>query len=449
MKNDKDYNPNNSEQDSLPDLESGDVSSVPSNSSQNVAKFQAKAKQLKNKQATAESTENSEPDETLTPDSIDADEIVTVDTENATTEPSDDNSEITDSETEEPEPKADEEPTVTAESEESQPLIIPKINNSNPKLSRSERTKRRKHKRVFAGVIILTLAMLSVGTWFGYSAYINSTTTIVPEALAYVEEDNSADLCKTFTDTTLKCTVTWDTNENVRRGALISQSLSKGDRVDKESAITLSYSSGPATSKFPDLVGKPLEEAKAELYAIGVEIKEIKVVDSNGRPENTVVSASVENKTTVKNGSTTILEVSNGKITVPDWTGKAQEYVEADAKKLGITVSFKIEENDGVSGVVLSQTPKAGEVDTATEIVVVISKAFESKQIVVPDIIGKDAETAQIDLATAGFRHIKTIVVKNYEVTSKQVTQVVPSVGQTGGSEDNIVLIVSEPAPKE
>lgn len=306
------------------------------------------------------------------------------------------------------------------------------------------RAKRRRKKIVIT--IVGILALVGIGGSIGYSKYVKSTTTIVPEAVSYIAESDEVEPCKTFEDAALFCEVKWVTNDNVRRGALINQSINSGDRVKKDSEIVLNYSSGPSETEFPNLNGVSLDEAKSKLYAIGVTIKEIKLVDSNGRNENTVISSSINAGDKVKNGDEVTLEVSNGKIDVPDWTGKTREFVEADAKKIGISVTFKEEENDGASGLVLSQTPKAGEVGTSTNVEVVISKSFESKEITVPDVIGKTAEEAQIELATAGFRHIKTVTVKNSEVTETQVTQVVPGVGQTGKSEENIVIIVSEPS---
>lgn len=321
---------------------------------------------------------------------------------------------------------------------------------SDPVVAPTLRPRKQPKKQVLAiGVVVL--ALIAGGSAIGYNQYVNATTTIVPETVAYIGGDNpteTSDLCQKFETANLNCTVTWNANDNVRRGALVSQTVKTGERVKKDTPINLVYSKGPSVSEFPNLNGTNLEEAKDKLYAIGVEIEEISIVDSNGRAENTVVRSSVEAGESVKNGSKVVLEVSNGKVTVPDWNGKTREFVEADAKKLGITVEFKREESEKASGIVLSQTPKAGEVDTTTEVVVVISTTFESKELTVPDVVGKSAEEAQVQLATTGFRHIKTVIVKNSEVTSKQVTQVVPAVGQTGGSEENVVLIVSEPYTK-
>ena len=226
----------------------------------------------------------------------------------------------------------------------------------------------------------------------------------------------------------------------------MNQSVAAGERVKKETKVVLSYSNGPAESDFPDIVGKNVDAAVAELYELGIHVSDVKLVDSKGKEADLVVGSSIESGATVTNGTEVSLEVSNGKVTIPDWKGKTREAVTTSAKKLNISVTFKEEENEGASGIVLSQSPSPGETAASTEVVVTVSKAFKSKDIEVPDIIGRTAEEAQVELAIAGFRHIKTVTVKNSEVTEKQVTQVVPSVGQIGKSEENIVIIVSEPS---
>lgn len=325
------------------------------------------------------------------------------------------------------------------------------------RLSRRERRERerqqKKRQKITAIALVSILAVLG-GLVFAFAnnnsddeiTVSEELVTSVPEAVAFIAEDDDVDPCTVFSDVSLSCEVEWTVSDTNARGSLIEQSIEAGSEVDNGSHIVLTYSSGPAESVFPNLNGLHVDDAREKLYEIGVTVSEINMVDGEGKAENIVLGSSVEEGATVTNGSEVVLDVSNGKVTVPDWTGKTKEFVEADAKELGISVVFKEEESEEASGLVLSQTPKAGETEVSTDVEVVVSKAFESEEIIVPDVIGKTAEEAQIELATAGFRHIKTVNVKNFEVTEVQVTQVIPAPGQNGNSEENIVIIVSEPA---
>lgn len=274
------------------------------------------------------------------------------------------------------------------------------------------------------------------------------STVTVPAAKAYLAQNDITDPCSTFKKSFLKCAVKWDTNDNVRNGGKISQIPTAGKTVEKNSNVVLHYSKGPAESQFPNLIGVSLEDARTTLYNIGVSIKDIKMVNSDGRQENSVMASSINAGDEVKNGDEVSLQISNGRVTVPDWTGKTREFVEADAKNIGIEVNFKEVSHNGASGIVLSQTPKAGNMSNTIPVEVTISKAAERKTITVPNVIGKNQNDAQVALAAAGFLHIKIVQVKNSQVTSAQVTQVVPGVGQTAGNEDPVTIIVSQPDKK-
>lgn len=310
-----------------------------------------------------------------------------------------------------------------------------------PVLNREKRKARITKRRWLVG--ILTAAVLGVA---GVLIYVLTAGTTVPKAMDNVSMTaDETEICAEFTSKSLACSVMWEINPEEPRGALLDQSLEADSKVDKDTSVVLTYSNGPAETEMPDIAGMTLEDAEAALYPGNVTIQEVSEVSGSGAPEGQIISASVPAGSTVANGTEITLEVSSGKAVIPDWTDKSRELVEAEAKELGIDVTFKEEESEKASNLVMSQTPSAGETVSNETVEVVVSKAFESREIKIPDVIGKSADDAQSELASAGFRQIKTVVVKNSEVTETQVTQVVPGVGQTGKSEENVVLIVSEP----
>lgn len=329
-----------------------------------------------------------------------------------------------------------------------------------PMTLKQKRTKEKKKQKNIKGLIavvsIIVLALIGVGTYFGITNHnkevaaqkAEANKVVVPTADTLIEYNEDADsACVPFTKAGLTCTITWTYNDSKAKGTLLQQSITANTKVDKKTKVVLTYSNGKENVTVPNLNGKTLEEAKQELYNNNITIKEVKETTSNGLEEGIVISTDIQPGTALKSADkpSVVVNVSNGKVTVPDWSGKTREYVEADAEKLGIKVSFKEEESDQASGIVISQTPQAGETSATETVNVTISKTFESKDLVIPDVIGKTPEEAQSILASTGFRQINTATVQTSAVTSKQVTQVVPGVGQTGKSEENIVLIVSEP----
>jgi serine/threonine-protein kinase len=338
-------------------------------------------------------------------------------------------------------------PTPVVSSTESLPEVA-----ETPAISPEEirtRAKRAEKQRVsMRNRIAITGLAVSLLTAGGVTAFaLSSTKPEVPHASEFVSaSSDDSKICESFVKSSLDCAVVWTPSATEKRGTLLSESADAGTRVDKGTKITLTYSSGPATSTMPNLKNKTIAEAEAAFYDMNVTVSEIKEAPGGEIPKGNIISSSVAADTKVENGSTVVLNVSNGQVGVPNWTDKTKEFVETDAKKLGLTVNFIYEESEKASDLVLSQTPAAGEVSSSDKVDVVLSKSFTSKDIKVPDVIGKSAISAQAELAAAGFRHIKTVSVTNNEVTSTQVTQVVPGVGQIGKSEENLVIIVSNPS---
>lgn len=309
--------------------------------------------------------------------------------------------------------------------------------------------KPKKKKKNVALIVVLTsllLVLALAAAYFGYKYYDEQQHTIVPEASASLKsEADISEVCEIFIASELDCESSFGLTDEVARDTLINQSIAPGERVTKDTMVQLLYSIGPASSKFPNLYNKPLSVAEEMLYEINISISAVNEVDGGGLPQGNIVSASVEPDTLLENGVSVVLNVSNGRVTIPDWVGKTREQVEADSDALGVDVIYVEEESAQPSGIVLSQTPVAGEIGTTDEISVTISKAVEIVEIIVPDVIGKTAEEAQVDLAIVGFTHISTVNIENTAVTESQVTQIVPNVGTSTSSETNIVIIVSDP----
>lgn len=296
---------------------------------------------------------------------------------------------------------------------------------------------------VAAGILLVGVAG-GVGYW-GWLKW-RSGVASVPSAVTRINvTDVSLDPCKTFVDEGLKCKATWQIKDGTKRGELISQSISAGQNVPKGLGINLVYSNGPETAKMPNVVGMPLDQAKQAIYEAGVDVSEVNVVEKPGVSENTVTSSSIQAGAEVTNGNGVNLEVANGRVGIPDWTGKTKDFVEQDAKKHGIKVKYLEEDSDKTPGTVLSQSPKATESAPTNEVQVTIARSAKASDISVPDVVGKSEQEAQSTLATAGLRKISTVKVPNCAVSSSQVTQTIPAAGGSVKSDADVTIIVSDP----
>lgn len=323
------------------------------------------------------------------------------------------------------------------------------------KASRKEARKAEKRAKKMKAAGYTGVAVLSVGALaglfaFGWHQY-KSTVSTVPTAVSKISassKDNSLDPCQKFKQAGLECKTSWKIQDGTKRGDLISQSVKAGQQVKRGSGVNLIYSDGPSETTFPEVVGMSLDDAKQALFEAGVDIEAINVVESPGTAENTVTKSSITAGAKVANGNPVTLEVANGKVSVPDWSGKTKDFVEADAKKKGVKVKFIEEDSKKTPGTVLSQTPKAGESASSTEVVVTVAKTADTKELTVPDVVGKSVENAQSELAATGFQKISTVKVANCAVSSSQVTQVVPAAGSKTANTTDITIIVSDPDAK-
>ena len=323
------------------------------------------------------------------------------------------------------------------------------------KASRKEARKAEKRAKKMKIVGYTGVAVLSVGALaglfaFGWHQY-KSTVSTVPAAVSKISassKDNSLDPCQKFKQAGLECKTSWKIKDGTKRGDLISQSVKAGQQVKRGSGVNLVYSDGPSETTFPEVVGMSLDDAKQALFEAGMDIEAINVVESPGTAENTITKSSIAAGAKVVNGNPVTLEVANGKVSVPDWSGKTKDFVEADAKKKGVKVKFIEEDSKKTPGTVLSQTPKAGESASSTEVVVTVAKTADAKELTVPDVVGKSVENAQSELAATGFQKISTVKVANCAVSSSQVTQVVPAAGSKTANTTDITIIVSDPDAK-
>lgn len=155
----------------------------------------------------------------------------------------------------------------------------------------------------------------------------------------------------------------------------------------------------------PNFEGMTIQQAEEAAAGYDLKIREGDEVISEDVDKGLIVSQDPPAGEMVKTGSTITVNISKGlgDGSVPDLRGKKQselrDYLEAAGFKLG---SVTTEASEEESGIVLSQSPGAGdEVEKGTPIDVVVSDGSKAKA-VVPYLVGKSIGEAQSALRNAG-----------------------------------------------
>jgi len=157
-------------------------------------------------------------------------------------------------------------------------------------------------------------------------------------------------------------------SDDVDVDLVIETEPKKNRYAKKGTTITIYYSSGSKKTKIEDYTGQNAYEVKAKLELLGlkvtVEEKEVENSSSYKDKEQLIIEQSVKSGDKLSSGESIILYIPKILSIYPDmvtdgWTlDRATEYCE----KYGLTIKVSYKEtNDVEEGIVLAQSPKAGE----------------------------------------------------------------------------------------
>ncbi|MGP3971566.1 Stk1 family PASTA domain-containing Ser/Thr kinase [Streptomyces sp. 6N223] len=243
----------------------------------------------------------------------------------------------------------------------------------------------------------LLLLGVGVGVW-----YINSGQFLrVPG----VYELPQAEAEERLRDAGLDVSVERDFSRSVEAGHVITSDPERGERVRRNSTVTITVSDGPPVAVVPNLRGIPLEEAKRQLADAGLTSGAERREFSEEVPRGSVIDTDPAPGEERPANSAVDLVVSRGaEIDVPDVVGLPEGTAMQELSEAGLEVEVAEERvfSEEEAGTVAAQTPaahaSAGAGDT---IVLTISKGPE--MIVVPDVRGRPEDEATDILEEAGF----------------------------------------------
>jgi serine/threonine-protein kinase len=202
----------------------------------------------------------------------------------------------------------------------------------------------------------------------------------------------------------------------------------------------------------PDLKGVPAEEAFADLQALNLKVRALEET-SEEVAAGLVIRTDPAAGQLAPVGSFVDVYVSNGaeEFGVPSLIGENVDVARARIEAQGFTVgAIEYQFTESVDeSIVVDQNPAGGTTaPPGTPVNMIVSSGPES--IEVPDVSGKTADTAVLELTRAGFDNVETQEEFSPDVLAGFVIETNPSAGQTVPRDATILVLVSQgPEPVE
>lgn len=216
--------------------------------------------------------------------------------------------------------------------------------------------KRENGKSRFASVALVLMLIAGGSAYFVFRPDSGSVLVALPNVVGLTESEARAQLSG-FTITIARAP-----DPRIPRDRVASQLPLATVQVKSGSAVTLTLSDGPGDAVVPtEIIGKPLEQARAILIAAGLRVSRTIAVDSEEQP-GIVLRVTPEQGSTVEAGSGVTLEIASGNVKVPDLIGKSDIEARTLLAQAGFLVKTveAFDQNQPI-GAVIAQAPSAGE----------------------------------------------------------------------------------------
>ncbi|WP_405493787.1 Stk1 family PASTA domain-containing Ser/Thr kinase [Streptomyces sp. NBC_00096] len=253
------------------------------------------------------------------------------------------------------------------------------------------------------GVLLLVVGVLlflglGTGVWYISSGQF----TKVPNLLGKTETEARSRLSEAglgVKRVDRKFSVSFD------KGTVMDTDPPGGKRIRGNGAVTLTISRGPEVVAVPDLKGKPLDAAKAELTSAGLAPGAVTQAFSQDVAQGSVISTDPADGQKRSLDTAVSLVVSKGRpVPVPRVTGLSLDQARSALEGLGLKVEAAPEEVNSPSpaGTVANQSVGAGS-QAASGDTVTLTMSKGPRQIPVPNVTGQEAGAARKTLEGLGF----------------------------------------------
>lgn len=221
---------------------------------------------------------------------------------------------------------------------------------------------------IWAGVLVVVAVVLAVALWVASLATggFGADDRAVPDGL---QGATSATAERALIGQDLRPLVNPEASSTVAKGVVIRASPGPDTVLTKGDTVTLWVSTGAPKAKVPTLEGLTLDAAEQAIRAMKLEVGEVTSDQSTGVPADSVISASRKPGAEVDEGTTIDLVVSNGKVELPDLTGRT--IADAQEALIALNLTAQIEPVGGcgdAADTVYYQATAAGLVDQGSRI---------------------------------------------------------------------------------
>ncbi|HYZ93482.1 MAG TPA: Stk1 family PASTA domain-containing Ser/Thr kinase [Actinomycetota bacterium] len=282
-------------------------------------------------------------------------------------------------------------------------------------------------------VATMLAALLAVAAIIGYIALPNGQTvpdlrgqTLV-EAQATLDRQHLeiSDIVEVFHDVAPK-------------GTIVGTAPSSGSAVNEGTRVQLSVSKGPELFSIPDVIGKPLDEAKRLMEDAGFSVSAASEQHHETIPAGAVISRDPDGQQ-AKRGTNFQAVVSKGPplVPVPNVTGKSSASAKSALEAAGFTYASSEVFSDTVDeGLVIRTQPARGSTaPKGSQITALVSKG--PKPFPMPNLVGMELGAAKAKAQSVG------LVVRNeYPVPGSGKPQ-----GQVQGQNPTVGAAVRKGTP--
>jgi eukaryotic-like serine/threonine-protein kinase len=277
---------------------------------------------------------------------------------------------------------------------------------------------------------IVAIGIIAFGGYLIYNKVTKAINTNAPVAVQNVEQLPVKNAETLLHAQGLQTHTVGAPSSTIAATLVISQNPSPGDRVVKDTIVTLTVSTGVPKTTVPALVNLPLGQAETTLENEGLHWS-VHNVSSSAVEVGSVTASSPPKGQLVPVGTTVRLNVSTGPKTVGVPSVVGEQYASAQSALQG--AGFKVTRSDVANAApvdqVVAQSPGAGSAASPGS-TITLSVSTGPQESAVPSVTGDDQTTATQLLQTAGF----TVPVVQQDVTDPQQDGIVLNQSPASGT---------------
>ena len=259
--------------------------------------------------------------------------------------------------------------------------------------------RRRLPRRGVVTIVAAVLLALGIGAGVWYISA--GQFTNVPSVLKMSRPDAEKKLERAGLDVK----VVQDYSDVVDKNKVISSKPGVGERIRSTGTVTIHVSQGPPRAEVPNVVGRPLTEARQKIADAGLRVGTVTRSFSSETPQNAVLSTTPGPDSVRRPDTPVNIVVSKGeRIDIPDLVGDDPADARSELRDAGFKV--KIAErrafSDEDKGTIATQSPGEG-TQGAKGDTVTLTLSKGQQMIEVPDVTGLGTDDAKQKLEDLGF----------------------------------------------